>query len=654
MDVGPPRVVIYVLNDELEPKATEIADFLKKDCENISYFTVSSKPQYSIGPAIGYARTLTRYFTMHMRYYNFNGCLDNNVVDVKYLRDLVDDLTSNSTESEVMSYEVVIFLGHSNVLNIGPFSTCNILQATLRHHPVILTFLGCCGGSVRYGPTLMISQMRGLNTIFTFYQRRIYEDELLQTSAIIGIRNYLRFSRMEILREMGLTARTIAKHSFICAALGVPITLDDPTIFANDSDDESTVQSFMRMLEKKFNNISWPLSCLQLALFHIHTFEVATSSRPSICTFIDQMEKFQSNAAEIEKQCKYEIEKRHLDKLIEMVAEMHLLHVLPETITYLKEGKWKDVDHLQFFVAILHGYWGKNTYINIRACACFHLAEMKRDVDSNTQPLQKYQLCAIGFCLFCENTNVAFELPMEVLPYGLVLGGSNLEPNQPFYLENLPDEADLLWISRFDACETDHKYIQLYEGNSTSIMISNYYEREIKKMTECYNYTKADIDNALNALQHYIIYGNCTDGYNVKEFDNKTCRDTGRMQCFESFRAGVKYAEMWVTPWNETPVIIRRCRFVYEYFKCHDEKCAGILYFTDSHYGWDLIPEQKVEQRLTTVAAEKLKNLDFYQKLSGLSKKDLYDLQNNINEGFPFCKIGRLNIRKTQYKLLAI
>ena len=116
---------------------------------------------------------------------------------------------------------------------------------------------------------------------------------------------------MEILREMDSTerARTIAKHSFICAALGVPLTLDDPAIFANDLDDESTVQSFMRTLEEKFTNINWPLSCLQLALFHIYTSEAA--SRPSIYTFIEEMRKLQSNA-EIEKLCKYEIEKRHL------------------------------------------------------------------------------------------------------------------------------------------------------------------------------------------------------------------------------------------------------------------------------------------------------------------------------------------------------
>ena len=291
-----------------------------------------------------------------------------------------------------------------------------------------------------------------------------------------------------------------------------------------------------------------------------------------------------------------------MDKVIEMVAEMHLLRVLPETIRYLKEGKWEDVDHLQFFVAILHGYWGKNTYENIRACACFHLEEIKCEVDSNTllQPLWKYHLCVIGFCLFCESTNVAIvKLPWGVLYYGLMLRGPKLEHNQPFYLENLPDEADLPWVSRFNACVTDHRYIQLYEGNSNSIRISNYYEREIKNTTDCYNYRKADIDRALNALQHYIIYGNSIDGYNVKGFDNKTSEDTGRMQCFEHFRAGVQCAEMWVTPRNdETPAIIRRCRFVYEYFKYHDGKCVGILYFTDSHYGWDLIPEQEVEQRL--------------------------------------------------------
>ena len=357
---------------------------------------------------------------------------------------------------------------------------------------------------------------------------------------------------------------------------------------------------------------------------------------------------------EIEEQCQHEIENRHLDKLIEMVAKLHLRRVSPETLQYLKEGNWEDVDHLQFFVAVLHGYWGKNSFANLRACACFHFGEMKQEVDDES--LWKYQLCAIGFCLFCERIYVAFE-PDHI--HGLTLQGPKLEPNQPFYLEKFPDEADLPWVSRFHECKECDRYIKLRRGEIPSIPISNYYERIIEKNPDRYNYSNADFEGALNALSNHIFSDtdqddeDDEDGYNVKEFENKSCKDKGRMQYFV---VGERYTEMWVTRCNATPDIIRRCRFVYEYYS--DYPSVGNLYFTDSHYGWDMIPEREVEQLLKKkykYTKDKLKELleeqskletpAFYQKLSFITnKRYLYDLQDEIKEGFPFYKIGRLNL----------
>ena len=181
--------------------------------------------------------------------------------------DLIDKgLEGVDERSSAGTYEVVIILGHSNVYNFGPFSICDILEVILHHKPVIVALLGCYGGSVRYGPLLVISQMTGIKAIFGFYQRRIYKDELIQTSLVTGIRNYLRLS--EKLNKVELRRRIIAKRSFVQAALELkfhhPTTLshlnpveceppDDPTIFANDSDNMSTTQSFLSTLEEKFS-----------------------------------------------------------------------------------------------------------------------------------------------------------------------------------------------------------------------------------------------------------------------------------------------------------------------------------------------------------------------------------------------------------------
>ena len=338
-----------------------------------------------------------------------------------------------------------------------------------------------------------------------------------------------------------------------------------------------------------------------------------------------------------------------------MVATIQLLHVSPETQRHLKDGKWQDVDHLQFFVAILHGYWGKNSCECIRACACFHLEEMRKEVnmcDGNS--LHKYCLCAIGFCLFCEKTHVSFEVPGGKVYYviGLMLY-SELGFNQQsstICFEHVPDKGDLPWIDRFDKCKTDDMFVKLLSTTNTiPVDMSNYYEREIEEQSSNYKYTYEDLSGALQALKYYIFNSDrptSYDLYKVKEFDNNSS-GMGRMKYSIPFRERtLKYIKMRVTPQCDNTPIIRRCRFVYQYWCCNG-KCAGILYFTDSHYGWDLIPDNEVKRALLNKFSEKtLNNLNFYEKLHKLSKCELFNLQNSITTGFPFVKIGILTMRK--------
>ena len=446
------RVCIYVLDKSLQQTANVIKDFLTQRCQFKSYKSSCAnyeelRDNRSIGNAVyeissqikantdGHLILMAPFLigTTHC----FGKDLNRDIINVKSLIDLIDEESLASTQQASTAagtgpadnqaavsseYEVVIILGHSNVYNIGPYSMYDILQAVLRHKPVIVAFLGCCGGSMRYGPLLMASHMQEVKTtIFGFYQRRIYIDELLQTSLVVGIRNYLRLS--------GAASRTIAKDSFIHAAIELnertlsdvalpshyPPVPDDPTIFANDSDKLSTLQSFLTILKEKFP-ATIPLSCLQWAIFQTYTqpFEETAESmaarqlsekgvmllqqKPTVEEMYGDL-----TSSEIEEKCKSEIKKRHLDKLIDTIAKMHLLHVSQATITYLNQGRWREVDHLQFFVAVLHGYWGKNSYKDIRKCACFHLNEMRKQVSmSDSTSIKNYFLCAAGFLLFCE------------------------------------------------------------------------------------------------------------------------------------------------------------------------------------------------------------------------------------------------------------
>lgn len=705
------RVCMYVLGDRLNETACKIKTFLEKERE-IKYYHELEKTDYDLMP-IGTAvlkaeekarkkeckswlfsslyRILSWLSSPLYRILSLLGHGESssspssceNVVHFKSMQDLINRLDDEADGKTAAAgeaahvvksrsvYEVVIILGHSNVFNFGPFDICDILEAILCHKPVIVALLGCCGASVRYGPTLMISQMNGLETIFGFYQRRIYEDELIQTSLVTGIQNYLRFSE----KLNGVARRIIAKRSFVLAALELKfhpensterrehVIPDDPTIFANDSDDKSTAQLFLSTLGKKFSDENpIPLSCLRLALFHIYTFEESSDSGPSINNFIKDINQLEGN--EIEKKCRCEIKKRCLDKLVEMVARFRLAHVSSETLTDLKDGKWQSVDHLQFFVALLHGYWGKNSFENVRACACYHLEEMRKEVDMcDSSSLQKYCLCAIGFCLFCENTYVSFELP-SCYVIGLVLYSElGFTPPETINFDWLTGNGDLLWIDRFHACDEDHKYIKLFKEEIQDLTMSNYYEREIQKtkINNQYPYRLKDLRGALGAL-HCCLFRKDDPSikqYDVKEFDNKTSRDKGRMSYFMPFQTDVvlHYKEMRVTSQCDNTPSICRCRFVYQYFPYRDGKCEGRLYFTDSHYGWDLIPEEQLNEWLKKHSKDKDKNVNlnevsFYDKLNKVSdKRRIFDLQNAIKKGFPFVKIGKLIMEENDYNL---
>jgi len=83
---------------------------------------------------------------------------------------------------------------------------------------------------------------------------------------------------------------------------------------------------------------------------------------------------------------------RRLHNIIELACELQLLQITTtETFIKLRNNKWKDVvDHLQFYVAMLQGYWGENDYEDLREHATYHLVEAIKLTDThNTDKLHK-------------------------------------------------------------------------------------------------------------------------------------------------------------------------------------------------------------------------------------------------------------------------
>ena len=317
----------------------------------------------------------------------------------------------------------------------------------------------------------------------------------------------------------------------------------------------------------------------------------------------------------------------------------------------------------------------------------------------------------IDMCLFCESTYVNFDLSDKwdkKLAFCIGLSNLNLvsqleqlaspgirfEHVTPISIssqefQEIPQQGELVWENEHYAnmSKLDYRFIKLLnEDNATPVRISNYRkERNFKSFT----YTYAHFENALNALQtSFLPLFQEPEGdinitrapYHIKIFDNESSETKGRMKCFKPWPRDdikYKYAEMRIT--DNCPQI-SRCRFVYQYYYYNTKKgrnnhpqssqisryqhcyykskkgcCVGMLYFTDSHYGQDLICEEEIYKTLkhkhNFTDNYYLRRLSYFNKQNRLSKSELYQLQDKIKGKFPFRPIGILRIWQNTYTL---
>ena len=656
--------------------------------------------------------------------------------------------------------DVVVILGHSNVFNFGSLDISDILEALLYPKPPsLVVFLGCCGGNGRYGPLTMLSQLpEWQNTVFSFYQRRMYIDELFHTSPVLAIQYYVHLVRADSVKE----TKDNIHRAFTDANRDPRFAYKPDIALLLNCKEEQTAQTILKMV-KNFNisTEEIPLSCWQLALYHIFTVEKSggettktkipsyciVKTEPTIKKFIaDTKEELESLItqpvkrtykevkgtliAKVDERCKAELKDRRLYDIIDLAHELQLLQVTEETLDLLRNNKWQDVNHLQFFVAMLHGYWGKNDYNNLRAYATYHIMKVIKPIAIVTNPseheLHTYHLCCVGYCLFAPEIRIISD---ENDPYnekfGFCLWGSdipfhyalkcfqddnhaeryiNIPPGQyeqyrkkyliargslesvitaqgyQFILNNqivrepylvtlnaLPTiEDELPWIDVFDLRIKDCRFVELFNSRRDDYDMHSFRKDECKckGRTPCnYQYRREDLISALKALKdclfptfdpddgdqclkHYYKYYYC-----IKEFQNRDSRNDGHMACFRC-KPGVfkpiNYLEMRVIHDLETLkklnnsrknallkdrendyekdwLMVSRCRFVFAYvsFKKGETK-QGTLFFTDSHYGQDMICKRLLGEKL---GVEDIDKKDYFKMSEDLNKRQMYDLQ---------------------------
>lgn len=203
----------------------------------------------------------------------------------------------------------------------------------------------------------------------------------------------------------------------------------DPTLFVNDTSEVSFMQKCCKECKLELNDI--PLSCMQFAMCNPMVIYQSLSTeisqrRVSLHSVKGQIHKRQAELVktltakmkgELDKKCKEKIREYQFHKLIPLIYEIDFIKLSNKTIGLLKNGNansWREIDHLQFLIAVLRGHWGKNRLAVIKEWAAFHLMEMMSDLEINPQDefsLHKYKLCCMCYVLLCDDHFVSIAKP---------------------------------------------------------------------------------------------------------------------------------------------------------------------------------------------------------------------------------------------------
>jgi len=546
-------------------------------------------------------------------------------IELLLFTDLIAVMSGDASSDQPQT-DIVVILGHSNVFNFGSLAIPDIMGALLprkpeRKPPSLVVFLGCCGGNPRYGPLVMLSQLpEWQNTVFSFFPRRIYEEELCRRAPVLVVQYLLHLSIVpnyagiesadSVERVENFLRKYIIGFCDTHIKSDVRYAQDEQleTAFYLNLKEQQTAQKILNIKNSGtglyISSKEIPLSCWQLAMYH--TYTAGKGGEKSIKTFIENTEAELESMqivnetmliAEIDKKCKTELEQRKLCNIIELSCELRLMQVTEETFELLRTNKWDKVDHLQFFVAMLQGYWGKNDEFKLIEYASHHLVEMMKSTNvHDNDKLHKYQLCCVGYCLFSPETYIISDKDYEIC----LLRKDKMKINNEILLcdrlitvsgykitwygqvslqapkldcksmKPLPqyDDNELPWFEVFDLCKIDDQFVKLYnEPVQDDQLAQNDQQgipmRSYRSSESCsYLYKRGDLELALKALQDYCHAKNyffCETQssaanslpnkyrlktlYGVKDFHNK---DAGYMQSFPEKKDGIWYVEMRV------------------------------------------------------------------------------------------------------------
>ena len=263
--------------------------------------------------------------------------------------------------------------------------------------------------------------------------------------------------------------------------------------------------------------------------------------------------------------CWEKIEELQLHKIIPLICEIKFIKLFENTLELLRSGdkkskSWKDIDPLQFLVAVHRGHWGKNSLTDIKIWATYHLKKCMSDVnEGNLDDLHQYKLCCICFVLLFEDSFVRFveSTDKDYHQYDIIVctkEENKLEDidNSPQTLPEspiapFPPDKDLLscWADLLQDCKPIIECVDLFNKDEhPEWVIGNRYGPEQVQQENLHSYKYKEFLLAMGALSdecqtrvRALINERhkskeTTICYHVSEFENKNNENNGRMKCF--------------------------------------------------------------------------------------------------------------------------
>lgn len=539
----------------------------------------------------------------------------------------------------------MIFVGHSDLQHMGVAPLDQLLATAAKREAAAIIFLGCHVVSPREGDVLRFTHSpAGNDTIVAGFQRIVWtHDEAMSDNGplVQATRAFLHQPNLQ-----QLTPRSAARHAFaqaIGTARAEQPAVVRPELFFNDADDvEPSLAYMFELVEQARTDNVGDGSLWMLEL--VRDYHEWTCCPPGKTKPVDTLKagKAAGGWSGVLAAAKEVVEQYALHTISILAAAARSAEVWDETVEQMRKGAWEQVPPLQFCLAMVQGYHGPNSWGIVFVWTLCKLHQLMHEQSSFVRLMACTMVAMMSEdCFLCLPDRDWMYLPLRmktgdsmVLVETVVLTAGRLPTPSKWQ----PELGEPLSVDGWDTVhnKTTRRPTNHFAGflgkAASDVTIVNW--RDAQTGQEAAPYKLDDFEAAMRALKcaltnkQQVHKGN----YTIKTFHNTTNfevdNSTGYFtppKCspvhLKCFPGSGDWLEMRILPEADTRFKhVDRCRFLFNVKTCR-------LYFTDCHYGEDLVPNWD--------------DLTSWEQARALYEL-VQEIKNGDNGRFPFRRVGRI------------